>query len=263
MTRPGLVAPAPLPRPHVLHRLSAALLLAALATSCGPIEASDPPPGDSDAHWAFYETPVPPEPAEDPYLPPLPDDAAAPLMNEPFVMRLSWEPLIDGPILREDAVDLDLIACMSPLATSFDDPNRLGCTSWRTPENPWPINGDLFFARAGDNATRHGLIEQVGHPILPGQRTHAAVRYIAGAHTVLARVDVYLHGERVWQYREALMAPGQTWYVALFDWLPHTDTPERFTPLPCLADDANRCARGGLYMDEVPFDLSEHEVEVE
>ncbi|RVU40415.1 hypothetical protein EA187_20005 [Lujinxingia sediminis] len=261
MTRPGSPAHSPPPPPRVLYRLSGALLLAALTTSCGPIEIDAIAPGDPDARWDFYETPIPPEPAEDPYLPPVPDDAAAPLMQEPFVMRLSWEPLIDGPILRDEAVDLDLIACMSPLATSFDAPNRLGCTSWRTPQNQWGIDGAIYRPRAGENATRHGLVEQVGHPILPGQRTHAAVRYIAGGHSVLARVDVYLHGERIWRYRQALIAPGQTWYVALFDWLPHTDTPERFRPLSCLADHTNTCTFDGLHIGDVHLDLSDHENE--
>src|SRR5690554_1839311 len=181
--------PAP-PSPRTFIRLTGCALLTSLTLACVP---ADEPHHlhDDGLAWDFEEEPLPEQPDPD-ILQPLPDDFHVPLLDEEFVVRLEWELMTDEhPIVASRAVDLDLVYCLTPYAESFDRPNNMGCTTWRTPTNYWAFGGDIFEVYAGENSTRHGIPEQIGHAMSPEDRTHIGVRYMCVCYTARATLEIY------------------------------------------------------------------------
>ncbi|TXC68497.1 hypothetical protein FRC91_19320 [Bradymonadales bacterium TMQ1] len=177
-----------------------------------------------------------------------------PLLDEAFVVRLEWEHLTEERPLVSRSVDLELITCITPPGQSFDRHHTEACISWSNPLSQWRIAGEAYPVRAGEDATRDGVAEQVGHPLLPAGRTHVGVRYHYGGYDARATLAIYLEGRRIWEDTRILTERDQTWYAAIFAWSNEPDireNPVRIEPSPCTSQSLGACAHDGLYAEEV------------
>ena len=280
---------------HALHRIGSALLSALLlfAAGCGPsaspdtladrsswefqepgdpTDPSDPTapanPGDPDDPTDPGDPTDPTDPGDpgdptDPtgrYLQPLPDGFEVPLLDEDFVVRLEWEHLTDERPLVSRSVDLELITCIAPPGQTFDRHHTEACASWSNPISQWRIDGEAYPVRAGEDATRDGVAEQVGHALLPAGRTHVGVRYHYGGYDARATLAMYLEGRRIWEDTRILTERDQTWYAAIFAWSADPDIPQnptRIEPPPCTSEAPGACADEGVYAEEVLLDGAE------
>ncbi|RAL21802.1 hypothetical protein DL240_13195 [Lujinxingia litoralis] len=240
-------------------------LLSPLPSACGEGGA---PYDQLNSEWEFEEpglsetpdtpdvdTDAPPELPENEgrYLAPLPEGFEVERFDDAIVFHLEWEHLTDERPLVSKSVDLDLVYCRTPPATTFTRLEPEHCVAWSTPEVTWEEGGNSVLIRTGPDATRDGIPEQIGHPSLQQHDTHVGVLYASGGYEARATLSVYVDGELYQQKEQILSERGQTWYALIASWNAITISPALRAAPPCAALPDAECANTQLYLGPVPL----------